>query len=460
MAQLLHSLTLDEISLVDRPANSEMVDGKKIPRAVVAIWKRDGDIPLEDEVAKAAAGVKFVIGFPSSGEGGSKVQSVIFEKDKWSLKDAKAWLKDHHFTGREVDETGDSFRFRQEAPEGFSRFRTIAPGTAQKAGSVTNQDPRVLQLQGEDYMNLEQIEKRLNDQEAVLNSLTVERDILKAENVLVLKMSTNERELYASMDEDTRKAYVGGDVGKRGTLMETAKAQKTEKDLVDKMDAVTKAKYQAAGPAERAEILKAMTAKQKEFFGKPKDGEDKGKGDVEKAKPFAGEETDEEEAMEEGETEKKAKPVAKRDLELVHKLAATEDRVAKAESELAVIRKRERLMRFTKRAEDELPHTPGTPEEKGARLQKMADVYGEDSEDFNALLTTMKAADRTLALSFGEVGKAGGTIPAERAWDAAVEKISKRDSISIAKATGKAMEEVPELYLDYERSHRQYAVQQ
>lgn len=39
----LTDLSVDEISAVDNPANAETVNGRKIPRAVIALWKRDND---------------------------------------------------------------------------------------------------------------------------------------------------------------------------------------------------------------------------------------------------------------------------------------------------------------------------------------------------------------------------------------------------------------------------------
>src|ERR1043165_5917188 len=47
MPQILSDLSISEVSLVDRPANAETdpLTGKKIPRAVVALWKRDGGTP-------------------------------------------------------------------------------------------------------------------------------------------------------------------------------------------------------------------------------------------------------------------------------------------------------------------------------------------------------------------------------------------------------------------------------
>jgi hypothetical protein len=53
----------------------------------------------------------------------SVIQSVIFDKDNWSLTDAKKWLKDHDFK-TSVDEKENTFRFRQKEPDQFSSFRT------------------------------------------------------------------------------------------------------------------------------------------------------------------------------------------------------------------------------------------------------------------------------------------------------------------------------------------------
>ena len=88
-------------------------------------------------------------------------------------------------------------------------------------------------------------------------------------------------------------------------------------------------------------------------------------------------------------------------------------------------------------------------------LQKLADAFGEDSAQFKKVLNDLKSADKVLSERFSEVGKAArGDIPALAAFDAKVEEISKRDKIDKPHAVGKAMEEAPELYLEYERSQR------
>ena len=44
------------------------------------------------------------------------VQSVLFKKDKYSLPEAKKWLKDNKYKSPKVDETDNMLRFRQLSP--------------------------------------------------------------------------------------------------------------------------------------------------------------------------------------------------------------------------------------------------------------------------------------------------------------------------------------------------------
>lgn len=57
---------------------------------------------------------------------GTKVQTLIFSKDKFTRAQAIAWAKDHDFRADKVDETENSFRLRQRDPAGFQRLRTIS----------------------------------------------------------------------------------------------------------------------------------------------------------------------------------------------------------------------------------------------------------------------------------------------------------------------------------------------
>lgn len=58
------------------------------------------------------------------------VQSVEISRDKFTLVQAKAWLKREGFKYGKVDITPHEYRFRQEDPAEFSVFRskTLARG--------------------------------------------------------------------------------------------------------------------------------------------------------------------------------------------------------------------------------------------------------------------------------------------------------------------------------------------
>lgn len=62
-----------------------------------------------------------------------RVQSLIFPRDKWTKPEARAWLKSHGYKSRSVDETSQSYRFRQEDPDQFDVLRTKSFGDNIKA---------------------------------------------------------------------------------------------------------------------------------------------------------------------------------------------------------------------------------------------------------------------------------------------------------------------------------------
>jgi len=121
--QKLSDVELDEVSLVDRPANR---------KARIVLAKRyDGFAEDLDDVEKASNetdGLKLIIGFKP--EGGSEIQSVVFDTDKWTEERAKKWLKDHKMKVGDLDKpkSGNTLRFRQHDPSEYSRFRVIIPG--------------------------------------------------------------------------------------------------------------------------------------------------------------------------------------------------------------------------------------------------------------------------------------------------------------------------------------------
>ncbi len=58
----------------------------------------------------------------------TSVQSIIFERKKWTITKAKKWLKDNDYISPKVDKTKKFLRFRQRSPRGFKKFRTISLG--------------------------------------------------------------------------------------------------------------------------------------------------------------------------------------------------------------------------------------------------------------------------------------------------------------------------------------------
>lgn len=53
----------------------------------------------------------------------SAIQSVVFPKSRFSLRDALSWLTRHEFK-TDLDETTSAYRFRQVDPKKFVRYIT------------------------------------------------------------------------------------------------------------------------------------------------------------------------------------------------------------------------------------------------------------------------------------------------------------------------------------------------
>ncbi len=76
-------------------------------------------------------GVKAIYGFPrgtrrEAGRGASEIQSLLFEKSKWTPSKAKDWLAARGFLYGKMDHGGeraDYYHFRQTSPSGFARMR-------------------------------------------------------------------------------------------------------------------------------------------------------------------------------------------------------------------------------------------------------------------------------------------------------------------------------------------------
>ena len=56
----------------------------------------------------------------------SEVHSILFNKNIWTLKDSKRWLKEHDYIPiKKVDITTNFYRFRIRDPKLFKKFRII-----------------------------------------------------------------------------------------------------------------------------------------------------------------------------------------------------------------------------------------------------------------------------------------------------------------------------------------------
>jgi len=327
---------------------------------------------------------------------------------------------------------GNKVQIPAEALPGV-KARVRAAWRAANPDKSTDDMPEIIR-KGESNMTLEELEAKVVKQDETVAALKAESDLSKAETALVLKMSKKERKLYASMDEAKRKTFMAADADKRKAMMEEADKARKEKKLCNTLDADTKKRFDEAGPLERAEILKAAALEQEKLAkGKKKSG----------SKPDVGGDDDDDEDEDE---EKR-------------KLAKVADSTVKLEAELAALRKRDRLVTFIKVAETELSHTPGSPEEKGTRLMKMADTFGDQSEDYKKVFESLKDADKAIARGFQEIGKdgSGSMITAEKEIDVKVAEIVKRDKVSKDVAMIKASEEYPDLFMEYEQQHRQRA---
>jgi hypothetical protein len=53
----------------------------------------------------------------------SQVQSIVFDKSEFTIKQAKKWLKQHNYKISNLDKTETTLRFRQEDPDNYNDFR-------------------------------------------------------------------------------------------------------------------------------------------------------------------------------------------------------------------------------------------------------------------------------------------------------------------------------------------------
>ncbi len=119
------------------------------------------------------AGVKAVYGFPrgtrrEAGRGASEIQSLLFEKSKWTPSKAKDWLAARGFLYGKMDpggERADYYHFRQTPPGDFARMRMST--NPKKAISI--EEVRIMTKNDPDadasYLEEEGSERRLGQYE-------------------------------------------------------------------------------------------------------------------------------------------------------------------------------------------------------------------------------------------------------------------------------------------------------
>ena len=465
MAQELSLLDIDEVSLVDAPANSSVdpATGRKVPRARVALWKRDegGNTNLKGEDNELLSAVfNKVIKADGKTYGGKSFPKSDFaftpddEPSHWKLRLTKV-------PGGDPDSGIVGAAAAALSSGGFRGNRAIIPSAdlssvkakVRAAWKKANADkdesemPDSIKKQGES-MTLEELTSKVEKQDGILTSLQMENTFLKNEREVVIKMSKKERKAYASMTPDMQKDFMAADAEKRKTMCDAAMAKMKEKAAEDCMDAALKREYNAAGPVRKAQILAEVIAKA-ESDAEGGSREDMDKKKKKKMKAASGSNDDDEDDEDDDNEDLELR---KRDAQI----AVLTDRINKSDVLMTQISKKETLAYFTKMAAEKLPNTSGSDVEKGEDLMKVAEIAGgENSQVFKNYLGNLVTADKAMTIFYGEVGKAGaGVIPAEKVFDAKVQEIMKRDKITIGKATERAMTESPELYAAYEQDHR------
>ena len=465
MAQELSLLDIDEVSLVDHPANSSVdpATGRKVPRARVALWKRDegGNTNLKGEDNELLSAVfNKVIKADGKTYGGKSFPKSDFaftpddEPSHWKLRLTKV-------PGGDPDSGIVGAAAAALSSGGFRGNRAIIPSAdlssvkakVRAAWKKANADkdesemPDSIKKQGES-MTVEELATKVEKQEGILTSLQAENTFLKNEREGVIKMSKKERKAYASMTPDMQKDFMAADAEKRKTMCDAAMAKMKEKAAEDCMDAALKRDYNAAGPVRKAQILAEVIAKA-ESDAEGGSREDMDKKKKKKMKAASGSNDDDEDDEDDDNEDLELR---KRDAQI----AVLTDRINKSDVLMTQISKKETLAYFTKMAAEKLPNTSGSDVEKGEDLMKVAEIAGgENSQVFKNYLGNLVTADKAMTIFYGEVGKAGaGVIPAEKVFDAKVQEIMKRDKITIGKATERAMTESPELYAAYEQDHR------
>lgn len=228
MPQQLTNLKVNEISLVDRPANAstEPGTGQKNPHARVALWKADH-------------GVKYLISgkdtgdhLPYTGPDGKPDHRLM----------GGAWAALHGgYRGNKYEGAGKD--------AAIARLKNIYEQEGMDTPDSTSKG---------DHMTLEQIEEKVLKQDGAIASLTAENAVLKDQ----LKMSAKEKKAFGGFSQKQKEDYMAADAEKRKAMMDDA--CKDDDDKADEDDdkekrkkADTEAIVKAAAAVSDARVAKA-----------------------------------------------------------------------------------------------------------------------------------------------------------------------------------------------------------
>jgi hypothetical protein len=225
----LKNLVVTECSLVDFPANSEIdpATGQKIPRSVVALWKRDADV---------AKSTKFLV---AGDEGDHLPYTDESGKPDHNLMGA-AWaaLTSNH-RGKPYEGPGKA--------AAIARLKQIYESegmdtpTEKRDEALPDQQGVQPEVKGAASMTSEQIEKKLGDQDAVIATMKADNDALRAENATILKMSAKEKKAFDKMPAEKKKEFLAGDDKKKAALCKEFDPEEPDEDDMKKFEDITKA---------------------------------------------------------------------------------------------------------------------------------------------------------------------------------------------------------------------------
>ncbi len=106
--------------------------GEFSPYGLLAAYKRARQYG-DDEIAEKAIKIGKCMNLLWAQANPSEIQSILFDRNIWTLKEARRWLKEHDFQYRIYERTKNYYRFPQLPVENFERFRIKDFGKGIKA---------------------------------------------------------------------------------------------------------------------------------------------------------------------------------------------------------------------------------------------------------------------------------------------------------------------------------------